>query len=623
MMKVARTPPRSLVIFDGHCNFCRFWVERCRQIGGEPMDFIESQNVGAAYPEIPQAVFDRAVVFIEKDGTVLEAGDAMMRIMRTSPRWGWLAALIMAIAPLRALMRWSYRRVASNREAFSALTRWSWGPDPTPSTYAVARRLFAHGLGVVFFCAFASLLVQVRALIGAQGIQPAAELLNASHAQHGAQAFLELPTLLWASASDTALICFGVAGLLVSIVLALGRAPGLCSLLLWLLYLSFATVASPFLDLPLDRLLLETALAATLLLPWRIFPVWRLTTRLNTLGRWFLWWLLFRFVFEAGVQKFIGGDPSARGLGFMDHYYETQLLPASTSWWLHQLPGWAHHTEAVLALAIELLAPLTLLLPRRIRHLGAYAIIAQAVALFLTGNHGFLPLLTVVLALLWFDDLHWPERLRLRFVRRARPPVHLDNPGWPNYILEPIAGVAFFLTALIFATNCWPRLYWPVPVRILYSAVAPFRSLNMYGPAYAPHAERLELLLEGTDNGHSWEAFEFWYKPGNPWEPPALAFLHQPRLDTILARAARAPLDEKREAAGLRHIVAPFLQGSPEALGLLRWNPFKSQPPTWIRGMLYDYRFTHFGEGRAYWTREPKDLYFKPVTLKKGAEAIP
>jgi predicted DCC family thiol-disulfide oxidoreductase YuxK len=622
-MKVARVPARSLVIFDGHCNFCRFWVERCRQIGGEPMDFIESQKAAADYPEIPQTAFDRAVVFIEKDGAVIEAGDAMMRIMRTSPRWGWLAALIMAVAPLRAIMRWSYRRIAAKREFFSALTRWSWGPDPAPSTYAVSRRFFAHGLGVVFFCAFASLLVQVRALIGAQGIQPAAELLKASHEKLGARAFWEFPTLLWAGASDAALISFGVSGLLVSIVLAVGRAPGLCALLLWLIYLSVAAVAAPFFDLPLDRLLLETALASTLLLPWRILPVWRLTTRLNTLGRWFLGWLLLRFVFEAGVQKFTGGDPSARGFAFMDHYYEAQLLPAWTSWWMHQLPGWFHKIEAALALAIELLAPLTLFLPRRIRHLGAYAIIAQAVALFLTGNHGFLPLLTIVLALLWFDDLHWPERLRLRLVRRARPPIHLDNPGWPNYILEPVAGVAFFLTALLFATNLWPRFYWPVPVRILYTALAPLRSLNLYGPAYAPRAVRPELLIEGSDNGSSWEGFEFWYKPGNPWEPPALAFLHQPRLDAVLARAARSPLDEKREAAGLRHVVAPFLQASPQALELLRWNPFKGHPPTWIRGMLYQYRFTRLGEGRAYWDREVKDLYFKPVTLKKDAADAP
>jgi hypothetical protein len=308
--------------------------------------------------------------------------------------------------------------------------------------------------------------------------------------------------------------------------------------------------------------------------------VWRLTTRLNTLGRWFLWWLLFRFVFEAGIQKFNGGDPSARGFAFMDHYYEAQLLPAWPSWWLHQLPAWAHKIEAVLALVIELLAPLTLLLPRRLRHLGAYAIIAQAAALFLTGNHGFLPLLTVVLALLWFDDLHWSKRLRLALARRARPPVHLDNPRWPNFILEPIAGLAFFLTALLFATNAWPRFYWPAPVRALYTALAPLRSLNLYGPAYAPRAARPELLLEGSDNAGTWQAYEFWYKPGNPWEPPALAFLHQPRLDAILARAARAPLDEKREAAGLRHVVAPFLQGSAQPLDLLRWNPFKSHPPT-------------------------------------------
>jgi hypothetical protein len=36
--------------------------------------------------------------------------------------------------------------------------------------------------------------------------------------------------------------------------------------------------------------------------------------------------------------------------------------------------------------------------------------------------------------------------------------------------------------------------------------------------------------------------------------------------------------------------------------------------------MLYDYRFTRLGEGRAYWSREPKTIYFNPVTLKKEAD---
>ena len=116
-------------------------------------------------------------------------------------------------------------------------------PKPRPPGFTVARWVFSRALAAIFFCAFASLLVQVRGLMGAQGVAPAWAYLAAAWRQLGASALWNVPTLCWISASDGMLIGVCVAGLLISLIMAAGVAPGACSLVLWGLYLSLVSVS--------------------------------------------------------------------------------------------------------------------------------------------------------------------------------------------------------------------------------------------------------------------------------------------------------------------------------------------------------------------------------------------
>ena len=58
--------------------------------------------------------------------------------------------------------------------------------------------------------------------------------------------------------------------------------------------------------------------------------------------------------------------------------------------------------------------------------------------------------------------------------------------------------------------------------------------------------------------------------------------------------------------------MSRLLEGSPEVLGLLKDNPFPESPPKYLRGVVYDYRFSDtslwWQEG-AWWRRERKSLY--------------
>ena len=62
-----------------------------------------------------------------------------------------------------------------------------------------------------------------------------------------------------------------------------------------------------------------------------------------------------------------------------------------------------------------------------------------------------------------------------------------------------------------------------------------------------------------------------------------------------------------------------LLQGSPEVLSLLAYNPFPDKPPTYIRAQLYQYHFTTVAEHNetgAWWTRQLVGAYLPSVSLE-------
>src|SRR5207247_6426725 len=118
-------------------------------------------------------------------------------------------------------------------------------------------------LGIIYLIAFLSLWVQITGLIGSNGILPAklsVDVMRQQAAtQHvGLERYRLLPTLCWFNASDGFLKLQCAAGAALASVLIIGLAPAPCLFVLWLLYLSLATINSEFLGFQWDNLLLET-----------------------------------------------------------------------------------------------------------------------------------------------------------------------------------------------------------------------------------------------------------------------------------------------------------------------------------------------------------------------------
>jgi hypothetical protein len=398
-----------------------------------------------------------------------------------------------------------------------------------------------------------------------------------------------------------------VIGAVTAFILSCGFFPGPCALVCWALYLSLCAVGSPFLDFQWDALLLETTLLAACALPWNARPNWHRETPVESIGRLLLVWLLFRLNFESGVVKISSGDPTWRDGTALTYHFETQPLPLWTAWFAHQSAPSILKLSTWAMFGVELVAPWFLFAPRIARRGAAAALIALQIAIMVTGNYAFFNLLTIALALLALDD-RCMHTLMPRWCASAHSPPQRVCALWPALCFAPFALFAFVITT----TGLIGTFRTGLPLRSLHARVAPLRSFNSYGLFAVMTTKRPEIIIEGSNDGRVWVPFECKWKPGDIRARPKLAAPHQPRLDWQLWFAA---LGNLRENGWFARLLLRLLEGRPEVLALFEAAPFPTNPPRHIRAVLYQYHFTKFGEGSAWWQRDRLGLYCPSVML--------
>jgi predicted DCC family thiol-disulfide oxidoreductase YuxK len=622
-LRVATPPSKPLLVFDGDCHFCTLWIRRWQQMTGDAVDYLPSQDAGIAaqFPEIPRAQFDTAVQFIATDGAVYSGADAVFRALACHPKRRWPLHAYQSSPTIALVTECAYRLVAGNRTFFSWLTRCLWGRHVEVPDYFLTRWFFLRALGLVYLVAFVSLWTQVSGLIGHGGILPADQFMPAVKQQCdlqgiGLNRFHLLPTLCWFDSSDGLLHLQCAAGTVCAVLLILGIAPAPCLALLWLFYLSLVTVGRDFLGFQWDNLLLETGLLAIFLAPLQLLPRPAREAPPSRLFLWLLRLLLFKLMFSSGCVKLLSGDPTWRNLTALTFHYQTQPLPTWIGWYAQQLPVWFQKLSCAVMLGIELGAPFLIFTPRRLRFLGAALLAGLQVLILLTGNYTFFNFLTLALCLLLLDDFllaRWlPANIRARFtIHDSRfTPKH-----WPRPLLVVIAAVILSASSFTLAVTLGCRSPLLAPFGWVAGQLAPLRSVNNYGLFAVMTTQRNEIIVEGSNDGANWLAYEFRYKPGDVTRRPSFIAPFQPRLDWQMWFAA---LGDYQQNPWFGNFCERLLQGSPDVLALLDKNPFPDKPPHFIRAEFYNYHFTNFAERRAtgaWWKRESIGEYLPPVSL--------
>ena len=487
---------------------------------------------------------------------------------------------------------------------------WPWGST-------ISGWLFLRLLGVIYLVAFVSLWPQIAGLIGHDGILPAGQFLEAARQQLGGARQWVVPTLCWLNASDGFLHGLCAGGVLLSLLLILDLAPALSLFLLWTVYLSLVTVGQEFLSFQWDNLLLETGFLAIFAAPCRLGWRGKGEDAPSTMALWLLRWLLFRLMFSSGVVKLASGDPAWRGLTALTYHYETQPLPTWIGWYAHQLPAWFQRFSCGAMFGIELVVPFLIFAPRLWRRAGCALLLGFQALIAATGNYMFFNLLAAALCLLLLDNAAWPTRMQEWWHRRhVDPAIGPGGPSWPTRILVP-ASLFLLTVSLVPLTGLFrSRLARPGPLLTLYRWIAPFRTVDSYGLFAVMTTSRLEIIVEGSQDGIQWRPYEFTDKPGELRRRPRFVAPHQPRLDWQMWFAA---LSSYQRNPWFLQFCQRLLEGSPAVLALLARNPFPEAPPRYVRAVVYAYHFTDPATRRAegtWWRRELKGLYCPVLSLR-------
>ena len=574
--RVSNPPPKPLLIWDGDCDFCRLWIERWREMTASKVDYTTYQEAGDHFAEIAPEEFNRSLVLIQPDGTVVFAAAAVYRSMAYRRSREWLAWSYDHVPGFAAVSETGYGLIARHRKFASAVTRLLWGKDVRRPTYVWAQRWFLRALGVIYLIAFVSLWVQADGLVGSNGMSPVNQFLPAVRGQVGPDAYALLPTLCWFNSSDAFLHFLCGSGVLCSLLLIIGVAPAVLLVCLFVLYLSLTIAGQVFFNFQWDVLLLETGFLSIFFAPWRLWPrelslrpgsATPATVPVSQAGLFLLKLLLFKLMLMSGIVKLTSGDDSWWNLTALDYHYWSQPLPTVFAWWADKSPEWFKHFSVAFCLVVEIVVPFFIWAPRHLRLIGAGLLIFLQLAIAITGNYCFFNLLTIALCLLLIDDsVVGPDR---RTVRGQG----VGAPGGRALPQRLCVYVGTFVIIVTLPINAWltfsafrPLSRPPRALANLYERLGAFRIVNGYGLFRVMTKDRCEIVLEGSADGIDWLPYEFKWKPGDVKRAPGWCAPHQPRLDWQMWFAA---LGTPRENPWFAALIYRLLQGSHEVNDLL------------------------------------------------------
>ena len=461
---------------------------------------------------------------------------------------------------------------------------WLQAPD-----YWLSRWLLERFLAAIYLVAFLVAFNQFPALLGENGLLPATRFLAVAP-------FRESPSLFHLHYSDAWLRALSVTGMILSVTLLVGlpqAGPTWLTmsawLVVWVMYLSIVNIGQTFYSFGWESLLLEAGFLAIFLGSTQVAP----PVTIIYLFR----WLLFRVEFGAGLIK-IRHDPCWRDLTCLYYHHETQPMPNPLSWYFHRLPRRLHRMEVFGNHITQLVIPFGLFAPQPIAAICAALMIVTQVWLILSGNFAWLNWLTLAIAI------------------AAIPMGAATVEPAPTWFTVVVIGA----TVLLIALSYWPARNLLSRGQLMNFTYNPLHLMNSYGAFGSITRERNELALEGTSEAilspqTVWREYEFRGKPGDPRRrPPQVAPYHL-RLDWLMWFAAMSPAYAE---AWLEPLITQLLKNDAATLRLLRWSPFVDGPPTYIRAILYRYRFTTWKERRetgAWWVRRRSGTYVAPVRL--------
>jgi hypothetical protein len=339
-------------------------------------------------------------------------------------------------------------------------------------------------------------------------------------------------------------------------------------------------------------------------------------------------WLAVRTMLGCGACKWASGDVSWRNGTAMHYHYWTMPLPNRLSALAHRAPDWLHRASVTATFIVELPLPFLALVPcRSTRLLGFLGFSGLNAVINVTGNFGFLGMITQVQALPLLLDPGYHDALSpwllvhlaatLAYVGISLPPTLATfSDPFEVPVLRSLVPAGWTRTsaALDSIEDFVDDHVRPAPLLAtassLYRRARLVRVVNRYAKFASMTKHRHELIFEARDGAEDpWLELQCRWKPGHLLAVPGTTAGVLPELDWMLWFAAlgverklgftsdnrlRAPHGDELGDTWVATFVEHLLRGTPAVIDLLAAPyPFASSPPSQIRVQLYEYQFAH------------------------------
>jgi predicted DCC family thiol-disulfide oxidoreductase YuxK len=136
LIKIKNPPGSPLLVWDGECEFCHYWVIRFRKIIGDEIRYKPFQKLAAQFPEIPEKEFRRSLKFIDTSGDVYSGAAAAFKALDYRKSRFSFFQLYIRNYFFRKASDLIYKTVAENRPFAYKTCIALWGKDPSsPKPY--------------------------------------------------------------------------------------------------------------------------------------------------------------------------------------------------------------------------------------------------------------------------------------------------------------------------------------------------------------------------------------------------------------------------------------------------------------------------------------------------------
>lgn len=119
-----------MLVWDGNCGFCKYWVIRWSMLSRGKVDFVPYQKAAELLPDIDVANFKEAARLVDIDGKFYDGPAAAYKSLQLAGKYPFLMRWYVRFNMFRWLSDIGYQWIADHRDFCMRATKFLFGDNP-------------------------------------------------------------------------------------------------------------------------------------------------------------------------------------------------------------------------------------------------------------------------------------------------------------------------------------------------------------------------------------------------------------------------------------------------------------------------------------------------------------